>query len=150
MKKFFLGAITVLLIAIFIANTGIISKIKFNDFFNKNKNSNLIIENDLSFVTNGNVKYRIKAEGNFFNFYDKGKWEKKFLKGVNIGASTPGIFPGELTVSYNEYYSWFEQISKMNANCIRVYTTMRPQFYNALYDFNKKAEIHYTFFKVFG
>lgn len=28
----------------------------------------------------------------------------------------------------------------MNVNCIRVYTTLRPQFYNALLDFNSKAE----------
>ena len=28
----------------------------------------------------------------------------------------------------------------MNCNCIRVYTTMRPQFYHALYDYNSKAE----------
>ena len=28
----------------------------------------------------------------------------------------------------------------MNVNCIRVYTTLRPQFYNALYDFNEQAK----------
>ena len=28
----------------------------------------------------------------------------------------------------------------MNCNCIRVYTTMRPQFYLALNDFNKEAD----------
>lgn len=93
-----------------------------------------------SYVTSGNVKYRVKAEGNYFQFYDQGKWSKLFLKGVNIGAGEPGLFPGDLTISYEDYYRWFGEISAMGANCVRIYTAMRPQFYNALADFNKKAK----------
>lgn len=63
-----------------------------------------------------------------------------FIKGVNIGAGKPGAFPGEVAITYDEYFRWFGYISQMSANTIRVYTIQRPQFYNALYDFNQKAE----------
>ena len=63
-----------------------------------------------------------------------------FMRGVNIGATEPGLFPGDLTISYDTYYRWFGYISEMNCNCIRIYTLMPPQFYQALGDFNKKAK----------
>ena len=140
MKRIIFGAVIVLIIALLIVNTGVFTTFGFSWFKNSQEvvtssptNKNVEYE-----VTNG-IKYRVKAEGNSFYFFEKGKWVKKFLKGVNIGAGKPGIFPGELTVGYDEYYRWFKQISEMNSNCIRVYTTMRPQFYNALLDFNKSA-----------
>ena len=74
-----------------------------------------------------------------FYIYNGKKMEKSFIKGVNIGATIPGHFPGELAISYNEYIRWFVQISEMNANTIRVYTTMNPVFYEALYDFNERS-----------
>ena len=61
------------------------------------------------------------------------------MRGVNIGATEPGLFPGDLTISYETYYRWFGYISDMNCNCIRVYTLMPPQFYQALKDFNSEA-----------
>ena len=86
------------------------------------------------------ISYKVKAEGEHFYFYENGDWKEKFITGVNIGATEPGLFPGDLTISYDSYYRWFGYISEMNCNSIRVYTLMRPQFYTALHDFNKKAE----------
>lgn len=95
-----------------------------------------------SYNVEDGIAYRIKAEGEYFSIYspEAGQWEQVFWKGVNIGAGKPGLFPGELTISYDDYYRWFGYISEMNCNCIRVYTTMRPQFYHALYDFNEQAK----------
>lgn len=104
-------------------------------------------DDEYSYVTSDNVQYRVKAEGDYFYFYDKGQWNKEFLKGVNIGAGEPGLFPGDLSISYDDYYRWFTEISAMGANCIRVYTAQRPQFYNALADFNKTAEKPLVFFQ---
>ncbi|UVI30986.1 family 2 glycosyl transferase [Paenibacillus spongiae] len=77
---------------------------------------------------------------NAFYVLENGQWNKVFVKGVNLGAGKPGAFPGEVAITYDEYYRWFGYISEMNANTIRVYTIQRPQFYNALYDFNRNAE----------
>lgn len=86
------------------------------------------------------ARYISKTDQNSFYVYDGNKWNEMFVKGVNVGAGKPGAFPGELAITYDEYYRWFTYISEMNANTIRVYTTLRPQFYNALFDFNQAAE----------
>ena len=83
------------------------------------------------------IKYSAKVNGRNFLVYINGKWQEKFLKGVNIGAGKPGAFPGELAISKEEYLRWFKYISDMNADMIRVYTTQKPVFYDALFEFNK-------------
>jgi hypothetical protein len=90
--------------------------------------------------SNGGIDYIAITDSQYFYTVTNGKKEKLFIKGLNIGAGKPGAFPGELAVTYDEYYRWFEYISQMNANTIRVYTILRPVFYNALYEFNQKAE----------
>lgn len=77
-------------------------------------------------------------EGDFYIYTGK-KLKKSFIKGVNVGATKPGYFPGELGITKDEYFRWFMQISDMNANTIRVYTTMKPEFYDALFDFNQRS-----------
>ncbi|OAH52829.1 MULTISPECIES: hypothetical protein [Bacillaceae] len=86
------------------------------------------------------VRYISKTDQDSLYVYDGDKWNEMFIQGVNIGAGKPGAFPGELAITYDEYYRWFTYISEMHANTIRVYTTLRPQFYNALFDFNQAAE----------
>ena len=86
------------------------------------------------------ISYKFKVDDENFFIYRSGKWNKMFMTGCNIGATEPSLFPGDLTISYDSYYRWFKYISEMNCNCIRVYTTMRPQFYLALKDFNESAD----------
>ncbi|KZL92147.1 family 2 glycosyl transferase [Clostridium magnum] len=97
-----------------------------------------IIRNKMS-IYKDNVSYMTKVDDKFFYVYKYGKWKKEFIKGVNIGAAKPGAFPGELAVTKEEYKRWFKQIADMNANSIRVYTTLKPEFYDALYEYNKEA-----------
>jgi hypothetical protein len=68
------------------------------------------------------------------------EYQDIFLKGVNMGATKPGYFPGELAITKSEYLEWFQMIKDMNANTIRVYTILNPDFYDALYDFNHNQE----------
>lgn len=84
--------------------------------------------------------YLAKVEGKDFYVYSQGQWEKRFLKGVNMGAAKPGTFPGDLAITKEEYLRWFKYISQMNADVIRVYTTLKPEFYDALYLYNKTVE----------
>ncbi len=64
------------------------------------------------------------------------KWESLFLKGVNLGVAMPGKFPSEFPVDYDLYAGWFEEIGAMNANVVRVYTILPPEFYQALAQYN--------------
>lgn len=86
------------------------------------------------------LEYVSKVEGKQFYVYEDGKWKEKFLKGVNIGAGKPGSFPGDLSITKREYLRWFKQIAAMNADVIRVYTTLKPDFYDALLEYNLEAE----------
>jgi len=96
------------------------------------KKSNIYTIDGLSMVA--------KTEERSFMVYHNGKFDKSFLTGVNMGATIPLTFPGELAISKQTYLRWFKQIHDMHADVIRVYTTMKPEFYEALYQFNQTSK----------
>lgn len=98
-----------------------------------------LIRNEASVYNGDGISYISKVDNKSFYIYRYGKWEKSFVKGLNIGAAKPGSFPGELAITKEDYLRWFKQISDMNADTIRVYTILNPDFYNALYDYNKTS-----------
>jgi hypothetical protein len=63
-------------------------------------------------------------------------WQDFFLKGVNLGVAIPGKFPAEFSLTFNEYLEWFRLIGEMNANVIRIYTILPPEFYEAFSYYN--------------
>lgn len=85
------------------------------------------------------VNYVSMVDNKHFYINKYGKWHKEFIKGVNIGAAKPGVFPGELAITKEEYLRWFKYIADMNANTIRVYTILKPAFYEALYEYNSRS-----------
>lgn len=85
------------------------------------------------------IRWVCMARNRAFYLYRNGRWEKRFIKGVNIGAAKPGSFPGELAITREEYLRWFRQIKEMHADAIRVYTLQSPEFYRALWEFNRKS-----------
>lgn len=88
--------------------------------------------------TNGiTVNFRA-AQGYFYNA-DSNLWNFKYIKGVNMGLTEATTSLDNPNVSYETYMQWFEQISAMNANTVKVFTEMPPQFYKALYDFNSNS-----------
>ena len=91
------------------------------------------------FKDTDSIQYMSKVDTENFYIYKDNKWEKEFIKGVNIGAAKPGYFPGEFGVTKEDYLRWFKYISDMNSNTIRVYTILKPDFYNALYEYNETA-----------
>lgn len=127
-KKILLGLIMVFFVVICV----IVGYPKL--FSNSVKDDHVVLPQEMG------VRYISKTDKNSLSIYDGEKWNEMFVQGVNIGAGKPGAFPGELVITYDEYYRWFTYISEMNGNTIRVYTTQRPQFYNALFDFNQAAE----------
>jgi hypothetical protein len=97
------------------------------------------LNKDQPYVEDG-IQFISRVVGKEFQVYKDGEWKTEFLKGVNIGAGKPGYFPGELAITKEEYLRWFRYIRDMDADVIRVYTTLKPAFYDALYEFNLKSE----------
>jgi hypothetical protein len=89
------------------------------------------------FFSAAGTRLAARTAGRYFEVYRGGKWERMLVKGVNIGASVPGRWFGEVAASREQYKKWLEQISAMNANTVRVYTLLSPDFYAALADFDR-------------
>jgi hypothetical protein len=62
------------------------------------------------------------------------------LKGINIGSSPPGYFPGEIAyaISPSEYEKWIGEMADAGFNSIRIYTLHPPAFYEKLANYNQR------------
>ncbi len=81
-----------------------------------------------------------RVEGENIFVYANDEWNKKFYFGVNLGATTPGHHPGELSPGYEDYRRWFGDMEELGLDTLRVYTILPPHFYKALLDHNKTSE----------
>ncbi|WP_052702802.1 hypothetical protein [Paenibacillus beijingensis] len=91
-------------------------------------------------VTIDGVTLPARAGKAYLQVPGNNSWHDLLLKGVNMGMAKPGHFPGEAAITKREYARWFKSIGAMNANVIRVYTLHPPEFYEALSEYNAKAE----------
>ncbi len=91
-------------------------------------------------TTESGMKMIGKAGEEYLQVYRNGHWEDLLIKGVNMGIAKPGAFPGETKIRKQEYARWFQQMSEMHANALRVYTIHPPAFYEALYEHNRDRE----------
>jgi cellulose synthase/poly-beta-1,6-N-acetylglucosamine synthase-like glycosyltransferase len=80
-----------------------------------------------------------RASGRVFEVYDGIRWTEFAVRGVNVGTALPGRWFSEFPADADLYREWFEWISELNANTIRVYTLLDPVFYRTLYDFNRSG-----------
>ncbi|GIQ71519.1 hypothetical protein DUZ99_19800 [Xylanibacillus composti] len=83
------------------------------------------------------IHVKFRTNGTQVEEYADQAWKPYFAKGVNMGAAIPGHFPGELAITEEQYERWFRMIQEMGANVIRVYTIMKPEFYEALVKYNR-------------
>jgi hypothetical protein len=60
----------------------------------------------------------------------------QFWAGVNLGATLPGTFPGELQPSRSDYDRWLQMMGQLGITSIRIYTILKPEFYDALRAYN--------------
>jgi hypothetical protein len=61
-----------------------------------------------------------------------GRYETRFWAGVNLGSTVPGTLPGQVAATRADYDRWLPEIASLGATVIRVYTILRPAFYEAL------------------
>ena len=104
------------------------------------KNGNILPKTEITMPDSKNISVYALANDNGY-FYKKskdGKGKLVYIKGVNMGLTQPRTDLNNPNTSYSTYYDWFSKISAMNANTVRVFTVMNPNFYKAFYDFNKK------------
>lgn len=81
------------------------------------------------------VKFR--THGDQLEIYQEESWSPLFIKGVNMGATLPGHYPGALPMDKDDYLRWFKMIDEMGVNTIRIYTIHQPVFYEALVEYNQ-------------
>ncbi|HET7234058.1 MAG TPA: tetratricopeptide repeat protein [Longimicrobium sp.] len=79
--------------------------------------------------------YPSRTHGDRFEVRTARGWEPFYIKGVNLGAATPGRHPSEFPDSAT-YARWIAQMMAMGANTVRVYTIHPPHFYRALAAYN--------------
>lgn len=104
----------------------------------------LIIPSGCSFKKDidrtGRVNMVSRVKGEHIQYYSHGTWNNHFWCGVNLGATNPGHFPGELNPTYDDYRRWFEQMTDLGIDLVRIYTILPPDFYRALVDHNQSAK----------
>ena len=91
-------------------------------------------------IDSGGIKLNFRAVGDYFYRNTGDEWRFVYLKGVNIGLTEATTDLNNPNVSYDTYRTWLNLIAEMNANTVRVFTVMPPQFYTALYDHNASAD----------
>jgi hypothetical protein len=68
------------------------------------------------------------------------QYRSMILKGINLGSSPPGFFPGEIAyaITADIYQSWIERMAEAGFNTLRVYTLHPPVFYEKLAEYNQR------------
>ncbi|WCN37835.1 hypothetical protein [Aneurinibacillus uraniidurans] len=87
-----------------------------------------------------NIKQVSMVQGEQISVYDGKAWKPHFWAGVNLGATLPGSYPGDLAPSREDYLRWFQEMKEMNVQVVRIYTILPPVFYNTLCEFNQSQK----------
>ncbi len=71
-----------------------------------------------------------------------GDWQRFYPKGANLSVATPGKFPGELNEDPELYDVWFQYMTDLNSNIVRIYTLHHPIFYQKFGEWNEAHPDH--------
>ena len=61
----------------------------------------------------------------------------RFWAGVNLGSTIPGTSPGEVAATRAHYDRWLREMGELGVRLLRVYTILRPAFYDALLAYDR-------------
>ena len=81
-----------------------------------------------------------KTSGDHIAMHTGTEYRSLVLKGINLGSSPPGYFPGEIAyaITPGMYEKWINMMGQAGFNCIRVYTLHPPVFYEKLAEYNER------------
>ena len=82
------------------------------------------------------LTYRARVDGDRLDWQVNGSWRPVYLTGVSLTAAMPGHYPSDSATDSALYLDWFEKMSAMGINTIRLYTILPPSFYRVLYQYN--------------
>jgi len=94
----------------------------------------------IDFVLAKSQSLPFRVSGNYIARYEKSGYRSMILKGINLGSSPPGYFPGEIAyaITPETYERWIRHIGESGFNSIRVYTLHPPVFYEKLAEYNQR------------
>ena len=78
-----------------------------------------------------------RVEGRSIEPATKNGFVPTFWAGVNLGSTIPGRQPGEVAATRQDYDRWLSGIGDLDARVIRIYTILRPSFYDAVAAYNQ-------------
>jgi hypothetical protein len=87
-----------------------------------------------------------RVEGRSVVAATKKGFDPIFWAGVNLGSTVPGRQPGEVAATRQDYDRWLSGIGELGARVIRIYTILRPSFYDALAAYNREHADRPLFF----
>ncbi|WP_244605399.1 hypothetical protein [Halorhabdus rudnickae] len=82
------------------------------------------------------IPFRVGEEG-FERRTDDG-YVPLTARGINLGMTKPGAFPGQAAITREEYDRWIAAMGEIT-NVVRTYTIHPPEFYRALAAYNESA-----------
>jgi hypothetical protein len=81
-----------------------------------------------------------KTDGDFIAMNTGSDYRSLILKGINLGSSPPGYFPGEIAyaITAEMYEKWINMMALAGFNSLRIYTLHPPVFYEKLAEYNQR------------
>ena len=83
-------------------------------------------------VSSGAVHVPFSTSGNYLTVFNGTGYIPFFVKGINLGASVPGSWPGQLAINPQQYARWFAMMADAGFNTVYIYTLHQPRFYHEL------------------
>jgi len=119
----------------------LITEVKHNEYYPVRLTDISVIKDTIiDFVLTGLQSIPFKTSGNYIAMYTDNMYRPMNLKGINLGSSPPGTWPGEIAYAITEdmYEQWIARIGEAGFNSIRIYTLHPPVFYEKLADYNQR------------
>jgi hypothetical protein len=119
----------------------VITNVDCKDYFPLNY-TDIVLKRDtiIDFVLSKKSSLPFKAMDKYIGMYTGNGYRNMLLKGINLGSSPPGTFPGEIAYSIPDemYKSWIARMAQAGFTTVRVYTLHPPIFYTLLDEYNQR------------